>query len=97
MTGRNLPPLLEGASYRCPVLGSVAFTPPDIARELRGEATAQLRLQCANGTALEVPLRAFQLQMLMGSLMKAFPQQALVQLRVCGDEYPGRPGSAHTV
>ena len=97
MTGRNLPPLLAGASYRCPVLGSVEFTPPDIARELRGEATAQLRLQFANGTALEVPLRAFQLQMLMGSLMKAFPQQALVQLRFCGDEYPGRPGSANTV
>ncbi len=95
MTGRNLPPLLAGASYRCPLLGNVEFTPPDIARELRGEATALLRLQFANGTGLEVPLRAFQLQMLMGSLMAAFPQQALAQIRLGGDDEPENPGTAH--
>ena len=86
MSGRNLPPLLAGASYRCPPLGNIEFTAPDIARELKGEATATLRLQLANGTELAVPMRAFQLQMLMGSLMKAFPQQALVQLRLCVEE-----------
>lgn len=95
MTGRNLPPLLAGATYMCPLLGNVEFTPPDISRELQGEATVLLRLSLASGVVLEVPMRAFQLQMLMGSLMKTFPQQALTQLRFYAEEDPPQPGTAH--
>ena len=82
MTGRNLPPLMAGASYQTPSASGLDFTMPDIARELRGEATALLKLNLANGTGLEVPVRAFQLQMLMSSLMRASPQQALTNLRL---------------
>jgi len=68
------------------LLSNVDFTAPDIERELQGEATSLLRLTFANETGIEVPVRAFQLQMLMGSLMRIFPQQALAQLRFCDDD-----------
>ena len=86
MTGRRLQPLAVGEVYGCPLLCNVEFTSPDLERELQGEATALLRLTFANDTAIEAPVRAYQLQMLMGNLMRAFPQQALVQLRFQGDD-----------
>ncbi len=82
MTGRKLPPLLAGADYECPPLNSLDFTAPDIARELRGEATSLLRLGFTNEVGLRIPIRAFQLQMLMCSLIRTFPQQALLNLRL---------------
>ena len=82
MTGRKLPPLLAGAEYECPPLNSLDFTAPDIARELRGEATSLLRLGFTNEVGLRIPIRAFQLQMLMCSLIRTFPQQALLNLRL---------------
>ncbi|MFN4140856.1 hypothetical protein [Aestuariivirga sp.] len=94
MTARKLPPLLVGVSYRSPLLTAADFSGPDLARELAGEVTAVLRLRFANGTELEVPARAFQLQMLMGSLMRSFPQQALAQLRHCPDDDAGGPDQA---
>jgi len=82
MTGRKLPPLLAGAEYECPALNSLNFTAPDIARELRGEATSLLQLGFTNEVNLRIPLRAFQLQMLMCALIRTFPQQALLNLRL---------------
>lgn len=86
MTARKLPPLLVGEVYKSPPLHSMDFTAPDIEREMQGEATSLLRLKFVNETGVDVPVRAFQLQMLMGSLMRAFPQQALAQLRFCDDD-----------
>jgi hypothetical protein len=83
MTGRKLPPLLVGRCYTCPPLGNVDVTPPDLDREINGETTGVLRLTTTNGVSLAFPVRAFQLQMLMASLMRAFPQQARVNLRLC--------------
>ena len=86
MTGRKLPPLLAGGWYTCPPLTDLDFTPPDLDRELTGEATSLLRLTLSNEVNLEVPLRMFQLQMLICSLMRAFPQQALANLMLCGEQ-----------
>ena len=97
MTGRKLPPLLAGACYTGPQLGDVDFTAPDLARELKGEATAELRLMLANEVSLAFPMRAFQLQMLMSSLMRTFPQQALANLRFCEEQEDGnRDGPGRT-
>lgn len=96
MTVRKLPPLLAGARYGCPPLASLAFTPPDLARELRGETTSVLRLELSNEVGLEVPLRAYQLQMLMSSLMRTFPQQAMANLRLCEAEERAQGGSGRT-
>lgn len=98
MTGRKLPPLLAGACYTGPQLGDVDFTPPELERELKGEATAVLRLTLANEVSLAFPLRAFQLQMLMSGLMRAFPQQALANIRFCAEQEDGNldgPGRTH--
>jgi hypothetical protein len=86
MTGRKLPPLLVGGCYEGPPLCDIDFTPPDLEREIRGEATAVLRLSLTNDVRLSFPLRAFQLQMLMCSLMRMFPQQALANLRIPEEE-----------
>jgi hypothetical protein len=96
MTGRNLPPLLVGRCYTGPPLGNVDVTPPDLDREIKGETTGELRLTTANGVSLAFPVRAFQLQMLMASLMRAFPQQARLNLRL-GEEWSGtEDGSGRT-
>ena len=95
MTGRKLPPLLVGRCYTCPPLGNVDVTPPDLDREIKGETTGVLRLTTANGVSLAFPVRAFQLQMLMASLMRAFPQQARAQsASVRGVERNGRRSGA---
>ena len=94
MTARKLPPLLVGVSYRAPPLSAADFQKPDLERELIGEATALLILRFANGIEVEVPARAHQLHMLMGNLMRSFPQQALAQLRYCRDDDAGGPGQA---
>jgi hypothetical protein len=96
MPVRKLPPLLVGGSYTCPPLSNVDFTPPDLARELKGETTASLRVRLSNEVALEMPVRAFQLQMLMASLMRAFPQQALANLRFSEEEEGAEGGPGRT-
>jgi hypothetical protein len=93
MTGQKLPPLLVGRCYTCPPLGNVDVTPPDLNREIKGETTGVLRLTMANGVSFAFPVRAFQLQMLMASLMRAFPQQARVNLRLC-EEWSGSEGGS---
>ena len=92
MPGRKLPPLLVGGCYMCPPLSSIDFTPPDLEREVRGETTAMFRIRLSNEVNLEIPVRAFQLQMLMSSLMRAFPQQALANLRLCQEEETAESG-----
>ncbi len=82
MPARKLPPLLAGGSYSCPPLAAIEFTPPDLERELKGETTAMLRVKLANEVGLEIPLRAYQLQMLMSALMRTFPNQAVANLRL---------------
>jgi hypothetical protein len=99
MTGRKLPPLLVGRCYTCPPLGNADVTPPELDREVNGETTGVLRLTTTNGVSLAFPVRAFQLQMLMGSLMRAFPQQARLNLRLCeepsgSDDASDRPRGA---
>lgn len=94
MTGRKLPPLVVGADYECPPLNSLGFTAPDIARELRGEATSVLQLGFTNEVGLRIPVRAFQLQMLMCSLIRIFPQQALMNLRLHEDADDDPAGAA---
>lgn len=96
MTGRKLPPLLAGGCYTCPALVDVEFSQPDLERELAGETTAMLRLKLSNEVGFEIPLRAFQLQMLMSSLMRAFPQQALANLRLCAEQEEDQPGPGRT-
>lgn len=96
MRGRKLPPLLVGTRYQCPALQAIEFTAPDLASEVRGEATAVIGLTLANETHFESPVRAFLLHMLMASLIRAFPQQALATLRL-GHEPDGSedgPGQA---
>lgn len=96
MTGRKLPPLLVGGCYTCPPLVDIGFSQPDLELELKGEATAMLRLKLSTEVSLEIPLRAFQLQMLMSALMRTFPQQALANLRLCEEQEEDQPGPGRT-
>lgn len=102
MPGRKLPPLLAGGCYMCPPMSNIEVTPPDLEREVRGETTAMFRVRLSNEVMLEIPVRAFQLQMLMSSLMRTFPQQAMANLRLCieqeqedDDAGPGRNHGTH--
>lgn len=92
MTARKLPPLLAGGCYICPPLSNVDFIPPDLEREIKGETTSILRVTLSNEVKLEIPIRAFQLQMLMSSLMRAFPQQAMANLRLCEEQDGAQSG-----
>ncbi len=82
MPARKLPPLLAGGGFTCPASAPADFTPPDLERELKGETTAMLRVKLANEVGLEIPLRAYQMQMLMSALMRIFPNQAMANLRL---------------
>ena len=96
MSGRKLPPLLVGRCYTCPPVGNADVTPPDLDREIRGEITGVLRLTMSNGVSLAFPVRAIHLQRLMASLMRAFPQQAKVNLRLCEEQNARESGPGRT-
>ncbi len=77
MTRKKLPPLEVDQTYRVQDFEEFEFVAESSWRNLTGEDTAIVRVRLSNATIFEIPAKTQSLKDLMGTLVEAFPSEAI--------------------